>query len=53
MIDGVSIPFDATNGWTMSSATQLDLVGTACNTWRSTGKDIKFKFPCDVIIIVN
>jgi hypothetical protein len=52
-IDGVSIPFDATNGWAMSSATQLDLVGAACNTWRTTGKDIQFKFPCDIIIVLQ
>jgi hypothetical protein len=52
-IDGVSIPFDATNGWTMTSATELDLEGAACNTWRTTGMDIKFKFPCDVIIVLQ
>lgn len=49
-IDGASIPYDATNGWTMASATQLDLVGTACDTWRKTGMNITFDFPCQILI---
>jgi hypothetical protein len=49
-IDGAAIPYDATNGWTMSTATQLDLVGTACQSWRATGMNIAFNFPCDVLV---
>ncbi|MDP9150066.1 MAG: hypothetical protein M3O36_09020 [Myxococcota bacterium] len=48
-IDGAGVPYDATNGWTMSSATQLDLVGQSCQQWRATGTNITFDFPCDVI----
>ncbi len=49
-IDRTTIPFDATNGWTMTSATELDLEGAACQEWRTTGKDIHFNFPCQIII---
>jgi hypothetical protein len=35
----------------MSTATELDLVGTACQTWRATGMNIDFNFPCDILII--
>lgn len=49
-IDGTAIPYDATNGWTMSSATELDLVGSACQSWRTTGMNIDFNFPCDVLV---
>jgi hypothetical protein len=51
-IDGTSIPYvgdSGANGWMMSSSTELDLVGSACQTWRSTGKDISFDFPCDIL----
>jgi hypothetical protein len=51
-IDGTPVPFDPTNGWTMTTATQLDLVGSACQQWRATGTDISFDFPCQIIIVV-
>jgi hypothetical protein len=52
-IDGKVIPLDATstNGWNMSTPTQLELHGTACDAWRNpTAKDIDFGFPCDIIV---
>jgi len=52
-IDGAVIPLDPTskNGWNMSTPTQLELHGTACDTWRNpTAKDIDFGFPCDIIV---
>jgi hypothetical protein len=52
-IDGTSVPYDAMNGWTMTSPTQLDLVGTSCQQWRSTGMNISFKFPCEIIIFLQ
>ncbi len=52
-INGTPVPYDATNGWTMASATEIDLVGSACQTWRATGTDISFDFPCDVIIVLQ
>jgi hypothetical protein len=51
-IDGAPVPFDATNGWTMTTATQLDLVGTACQAWRDKWMKIDFQFPCQIIISV-
>jgi len=45
------IPQDATNGWSMSSATELILNGTACTNWRKPAtNDISFDFPCKSII---
>jgi hypothetical protein len=46
-----TIPQDGTNGWSMSSATELVLNGTACDTWRMPNNDmIHFGFPCSTII---
>jgi hypothetical protein len=50
-IEGKTIPQDATNGWSMASATQLVLNGSACTTWRMPNTThINFGFPCSVII---
>jgi hypothetical protein len=51
-VDGTPVPYDPTNGWTMASPTQLDLVGTACDQWRRAGMNISFDFPCEIIITV-
>lgn len=50
-IEGSTIKQDATNGWSMSSATELVLNGTACTTWRMPNTThIIFAFPCSSII---
>jgi hypothetical protein len=50
-IMGTKLPQDMTNGWSMSSASQLVLNGTACDTWRMPdNNDIAFNFPCKTII---
>jgi len=50
-IEGTDLAQDATNGWSMSSQTQLVLNGTACDLWRMPdNNDIAFNFPCNTII---
>ncbi|MFZ5892303.1 MAG: vWA domain-containing protein [Myxococcota bacterium] len=50
-IEGKMVPQDGTSGWSMASASQLVLNGTACETWRSPNNNkIDFNFPCDAII---
>ncbi len=42
------------NGQTMHTATQVQLYGSWCDKLRApTTTDIKFNFPCDVIIVIN
>lgn len=53
-IDGTPVNYVASadgggDGWTMSTPTELDLVGSACKTWQTTGKNINGSFPCQVI----
>jgi len=53
LIKGVDVPRDDTNGWHMTSASQLELSGTACDTWRKPENDtIDFQFPCEIIIVM-
>jgi len=50
-IQGTTVPQDATNGWSMSSPSELVLNGTACTTWRMpNNNNIDFAFPCSTII---
>ncbi|HTN83628.1 MAG TPA: vWA domain-containing protein [Sorangium sp.] len=49
LIDGTPVPYDAQNGWTMESPTQLVLVGDACEQLKSATQGISFNFPCEII----
>lgn len=45
------VPLDASNGWRMNTPTQLELVGSACTTWRDpNNNNIDFQFPCQIIV---
>ena len=49
---GTKLARSDTDGWRMSSATQLELVGAACAMWRTPAVDnIDFQFPCGSIIL--
>ena len=49
--DTTEVAQDATNGWSMASATELILNGAACDKWRMpNNNDISFDFPCKSII---
>jgi hypothetical protein len=51
LIGGNPVPLDPDNGWGMSSETVLELKGAACDSWRkSDANDIKFNFPCEIIV---
>ena len=50
LIDGNAVPYNAQNGWQMTSPTQLELVGDACSQLKNATKGISFDFPCDIII---
>lgn len=49
-IDGVDVPFDATNGWSMSGPTQLVLNGAACDALKQAKQGISFDFPCEIFV---
>jgi hypothetical protein len=43
--------FGDPNGWQLRTATQVELLGSACLLLKNpTTKDIKFDFPCDLLI---
>jgi hypothetical protein len=51
-IMGTEVPLDDTNGWRMSTDTQLELTGAACDAWRNPATTtIDFMFPCEVFIV--
>jgi hypothetical protein len=49
-IESQTIPRSDANGWRMVNPTRLELVGSACATWRQpTSRSIDFNFPCGVV----
>lgn len=52
-IEGTEVPLDQSkaNGWYMPTPTQIELAGTACDTWRTPqSNNIKWDFPCKLIV---
>ena len=52
-IEGTPVMLDpgGANGWNMISDNQLQLFGTACDTWHDPmNNDIMFNFPCEIIV---
>lgn len=53
-IMGTTVPLDSagTNGWHLNAASELELVGTACDSWKMPqNTNIDIQIPCSVIII--
>jgi len=51
-IMGNDVPLNDTNGWRMNTDTQLELTGSACDSWRQPATTmIDFMFPCDIFIV--
>lgn len=51
-IEGTEVPLDTTmaNGWYMPTPTQIELVGAACETWRTPQSNkIEWDFPCKIL----
>lgn len=52
LLNGEEIPLDDTNGWHLLDASTVELVGSACDTWRAPVEtSIDFDFPCDIILL--
>lgn len=51
MDDGAPLVFNDPNGWTLRNATQVELLGAACQQLKlPTTGNIEFDFPCDSLI---
>jgi hypothetical protein len=52
VVMGTEVALDDTNGWHMTTDTQLELSGSACELWRQPqNKTIDFQFPCELIVV--
>lgn len=50
-LDGTDLVYDDPNGWVVNSPTQIELVGTACETIKSGDHDIDVTFPCGSFVV--
>jgi hypothetical protein len=50
-LDGQAVPYDASNGWRLNAPSEVELVGSACDTWRggTKPKKIALDFPCAAV----
>jgi hypothetical protein len=48
-IDGMSITFDDPNGWRVISPTEIEFLGTACETIQMGNHEVEIEFPCGAI----
>jgi von Willebrand factor type A domain len=52
-IMGTPVSLDSGNGWRMNSASELELVGAACESWRMPqNMNIDIQVPCAAIVIM-
>jgi von Willebrand factor type A domain len=50
ILDGQKLEYGDPNGWKMITATQLEVMGSACKQIQMDAKAVKISFPCDAII---
>lgn len=52
-VDGQRVPYGGDDGYRMNSATQLELLGGACEALRKPGmRSVLIDFPCEAIILL-
>jgi hypothetical protein len=49
-INGAEIPFEDADGWQVNSATEIELLGAACDLIQEGDVEITVEFSCDAII---
>ena len=50
LLDGVELGFDDPNGWRLNDASEIELLGEACETIKQGQHDLDVTFPCDTFI---
>jgi hypothetical protein len=48
-LDGKVLGLNDPNGWRLSTATEIEILGTACTTIKSGDHDLSVTFPCGVV----
>lgn len=49
-VNGVEIPFDDPNGWTVNGPTEIELLGSSCEAIQEGEVDISVEFTCEAIV---
>jgi hypothetical protein len=53
ILDGVPLVYNDPNGYRLNNASELEVLGTACEKIKTDSKGLSISFPCDYITIVN
>lgn len=52
-LDGQPLAYGDANGWTLNSATELEILGDACDAIQSGGHEVTATFPCGAVVSVK
>lgn len=50
-LNGVQLPKDTPDGWSLTAPNEIELLGTSCEAIRTGSHDISIRFPCGGIIV--
>ncbi len=53
VLDGEQLRYGDPNGWKLDSASQLELLGTSCETAKLAGRQLSIDFPCGVFVPIH
>lgn len=53
LLDGERLDYGDPNGWRMTSATELEIIGQACQRILTDSRMLDVSFPCDVAVFVR
>jgi hypothetical protein len=52
-INGVELPCNDPNGWSLKNASTITIAGTACDTYKADSKTLlEANFPCDIFALM-
>ena len=52
ILDGTPLRYDDPNGWHMTDARTIEVLGTACETLRTSASELKVSFPCELLEVM-
>ncbi len=53
VLDGQKLPYNDPNGWQLNTPTEIELLGTACDTIKQGDHTLSVTFPCGAVNIPN
>jgi hypothetical protein len=53
LLDGTPQPYDDPNGWRLNTPSEIELLGTACESIKTGDHDLDISFPCGAVDVIR